>query len=48
MYELLPEKLGHSEEISSHDIDGTKRRRRKMTSALQWVECFHTYIGVIA
>ena len=48
MYELLPEKLGRSEEISSQDLDGTKRKRRKVTSALQWVECFHTYIGVIA
>ena len=49
MNELLLEKLGQPE--SSTDRAGTSEKPRKkgrISSALQWVECFHTYIGVVA
>ncbi len=47
MSELLPERMGHGDDTSGRAGE-TKRKRRKVSSALQWVECFHTYIGVVA
>jgi hypothetical protein len=28
--------------------ESRKRKRMRVASALQWVECFHSYIGVVA
>ena len=50
MAELSPEKLGQPEETSSRAGEGEsrKRKRKRVASILHWVECFNTYIGVIA
>ena len=50
MSELLPEKLGQVEEASFKGVEGEarKRKRARISSALQWVECFHTYISVVS
>lgn len=50
MSELLPEKLGQSDDAISQaggEAD-RKRKRTKITSPLQRVECFHAFIGVVA
>ena len=47
MLELSPEKLGQPEDKGEKGSDADKKRKRKrVASILQWVECFHTYIGV--
>ena len=50
MAELLPEKLGQAEEPEKKvgEGDSRKRKRVRVASVLQWVECFHSYIGVVA
>ena len=50
MAELLPERLGQAEDscINVGEGESRKRKRSRVFSALQWVECFHTYISVIA
>lgn len=50
MAELLPERLGQAEEANKKAGEGEnrKRKRTRVASALQWVECFHSYIGVVA
>ena len=50
MVELLPERLGQAEDSCINVGEGESRKRKwsRMFSALQWVECFHTYISVIA
>jgi hypothetical protein len=50
MAELLPDKLGQSD--PAEPLPGTREERRKpkgkrVASVLQWVECFHSYIGVV-
>ena len=44
----LPEKLGQPDDTPNHSGDKPKPKKRRIASALQWVECFHTYIGVVA
>ena len=41
MAELLPEKLGQADSLPSTS------KEDRVASILQWVECFHTYIGVL-
>lgn len=48
MAELLPEKLGQPEQVDQEDKEARKRRRKRIVSALQWIECFHSYIGLVA
>jgi hypothetical protein len=50
MLELSPELLGQAEDGGNQTGEGEskKRKRKRVTSILQWVECFHTYIGVVA
>lgn len=49
MGELLPERMGADDTCNrAGETEVRKRKRRKVTSVLQWVECFNTYIGVIA
>jgi len=50
MIELLPEKLGHAEDSSKKVGEGEsrKRKRARVANALQWVECFHSYISIVA
>ena len=48
MAELLPEKLGQADSLpSTSKEDKQKARKKRVASILQWVECFHTYIGVL-
>jgi hypothetical protein len=50
MAELLPEKLGQSDEANKKAGEGEtrKRKRSRVSNALQWVECFNSYISVVA
>jgi len=48
MTELLPEKLGQTEEEqSSNDKKDKKRNKAKISSVAQWGECFNAYITVV-
>ncbi len=51
MAELLPERLGQSDEAIGQvggEASDRRRKRSKVTSVLQWTECFHAYIGIFA
>ena len=48
MAELLPEKLGQADQApSTSKEDKQKPKTKRVTSILQWVECFHSYMGVL-
>ena len=47
MAELLPEKLHTGPQQEPHSADARKPRRKRVTSILQWVECFNAFIGVM-
>ena len=49
MTELLPDKLGQldpPETSGSKDADKKRSKGKWVANILQWVECFHSYIGV--
>ena len=46
MNELLQKKLGQPDEGLGQTSE--RRKKRRVTGILQWVECFHSYIGVVA
>ena len=50
MTELLPDKLGQldpPETSGSKDADKQRLKDRRVANILQWIECFHSYIGVM-
>ena len=47
MFELLPEKLGQADSHPSTSKEDKKKRDKRVANILQWVECFHTYVGVL-
>ena len=47
MYELLPEKLGQVNVAGPSREDGRRTRGKRVTNILQWVECFHSYMGIV-
>jgi hypothetical protein len=48
MAELLPEKLGQADTPPAPSKeDKQKPKKKRVVAILQWVECFHTYIGVL-
>ncbi len=49
MAELLPDKLGMSDaaNVINAAREEKKTRSKRVSSILQWVECFHAYIGVV-
>ena len=50
MTELLPDKLGQldpTETSGSKDADKKRAKGKRVANILQWVECFHSYIGVM-
>ena len=49
MVELLPESMGQDEEKDKESThEGPKRKKRRISNALQWTECFNAYITVVA
>ena len=49
MSELLPEKkLGRPDDTTSQEADSMSNKRRRVTSTLQWVECFNTYCVLVS
>ena len=50
MTELLPDKLGQldpPDTSGSKDADKKRSKGKRVANILQWVECFHSYIGVM-
>jgi len=48
MSELLPDKLGQADTSPGSSKEEARRpRAKRVTDVLQWVECFHSYMGVI-
>ncbi len=51
MAELLPEKLGQSDTpdtpSGSKEGERKKAKGKRVANILQWVECFHAYMGVV-
>ena len=50
MTELLPDKLGQLDPPETSGSKGADKKRSKgkrVANILQWVECFHSYIGVM-
>lgn len=47
MAELLPEKLGQADSTIPKPKDEKKKKDKRVTNILQWVECFHTFMGIL-